>query len=96
MRSAKPGASTSAVELANVSQHGLWLLIDAREHYLPFDVFPWFRDATIRQLSRIERPARDHFYWPELDVDLTLDSIEHPEDHPLECRTRGGRSAGGG
>jgi hypothetical protein len=96
MRSAKPGASTSAVELANVSQHGLWLLIDAREHYLPFDVFPWFRDATIRQLSRIERPARDHFYWPELDVDLTLDTIEHPEDYPLECRTRGGRSAGGG
>jgi hypothetical protein len=96
MRSAKPGASTSAVELANVSQHGLWLLIDAREHYLPFDVFPWVRDATIRQLSRIERPTRDHLYWPELDVDLTLDSIEHPEDHPLECRTRGGRSAGGG
>jgi hypothetical protein len=31
-------------------------LIDDREHYLPFDTFPWFRDATIGQLSRIGGP----------------------------------------
>jgi hypothetical protein len=24
------------------------------------DAFPWFRDATIGQLARIERPIRDH------------------------------------
>jgi Protein of unknown function (DUF2442) len=86
MRSAEPGTNTSAVELANVSPHGLWLLIDAREHYLAFDAFPWFRDATIGQLSRIERPAPDHLYWPELDVDLALDSIERPEAYPLVSR----------
>jgi hypothetical protein len=86
MRSAEPGTSTSAVELANVSPHGFWLLIDAREHYLPFDAFPWFRDATIGQLSRIERPTRDHLYWPDLDVDLTLDSIERPDAYPLVSR----------
>lgn len=86
MRSGEPGTSTSAVELANVSPHGLWLLIDDREHYLPFDAFPWFRDATIGQLSRIERPTRDHLYWPELDVDLTRDSIERPDVYPLVSR----------
>jgi hypothetical protein len=69
-----------------VSQHGLWLLIDLEEHYLPFDDFPWFRDATIGQLCYIQRPTRDHLYWPELDVDLTLDSIERPRDHPLVSR----------
>lgn len=52
MRSAKPGAGTSGVELSNVSPHGLWLLVDQVERYLPFDEFPWFRDATIRQLAR--------------------------------------------
>ena len=86
MRSAEPGTSISGVELSNVSQHGLWLLIDGGEHYLPFEAFPWFRDATIGQLSRIERPTKDHFYWPELDVDLSLDSIERPEDRPLVSR----------
>ncbi len=86
MKSAEPGTNTSAVELANVSPHGLWLLIDAREHYLPFDAFPWFREATIAQLSRIERPTRDHLHWPDLDVDLTLDNIERPEAYPLVSR----------
>lgn len=88
MRSAEPGVSTSAVELANVSSHGLWLLIDEREHYLPFDLFPWFREASIGQLSRIERPTREHLYWPDLDVDLTLDSIQRPEAYPLVSRAR--------
>ena len=87
MKSAQPGASTSGVELANVSQHGLWLFIDGREHFLPFDSFPWFRDATIAELGRIERLGPDHLHWPDLDVDLTVDSIEHPERFPLVSRS---------
>lgn len=88
MKSAQPGASTSSVELANVSQHGLWLFIDGNEHYLAFDSFPWFRDATISQLSRIERPGCGHLRWPDLDVDLSVESIEHPERFPLVSRSR--------
>ena len=80
--------NTSTVELSNVSAHGLWLLIDERELYLPFDQFPWFRDATIAQLARIDRPAPDHLRWPDLDVDLSLASIEHPERYPLVSGTR--------
>ncbi len=80
--------NTSTVELSNVSAHGLWLLIDERELYLPFDQFPWFRDATIAQLARIDRPAPDHLRWPDLDVDLSLASIEHPERYPLVSGAR--------
>ena len=87
MKSAQPGANTSSVELANVSPHGLWLLIDGKEHYLPFDSFPWFRDATIGELSRIERPGPGHVHWPDLDVDLSVESIEHPERFPLVSRS---------
>jgi hypothetical protein len=83
MRSEGHGEPTSAVELTNVSEHGLWLLVDGREHLLPFDAFPWFRDATIAQLAEIERPAPGHLRWPALDVDLSIDSIEHPEHYPL-------------
>jgi len=54
------GRPTSAVEQTNVSPRGMWLLVDGRELYLPFDVFPWFRDASIAQLARIERPTPDH------------------------------------
>ena len=88
MRSAKHGSDTLGVELSNVSAHGLWVLVDQKEYHLPFEHFPWFRDATIRQLSRIERPSPQHLYWPELDVDLTLDGIENPEKYPRVSKAR--------
>ena len=89
MKSAGPGPSTSGVELANVSQHGFWLDVDGTEHYLAFDHFPWFRDATINQIASIERPRPTHLRWPELDVDLTVDMIDHPEAYPLVSRGGG-------
>jgi len=81
-----PGSVTSDVEITNVSRHGFWILIDEQELFLSFDDFPWFRHATIDELTHLERPAEHHLYWPELDVDLTLDSIEHPERYPLKAR----------
>ena len=52
------------------TQLGLWLLVDGKEHYLPFDEFPWFRNASVRELTNVERPTDEHLRWPELDVDL--------------------------
>jgi hypothetical protein len=86
-RFAPPGSATSAPEVTNVSSHGFWLLLDERELCLPFDEFPWFREATIAQLSAVERPLPHHLYWPELDIDLHVDSIEHPEKFPKVSRT---------
>ena len=83
MRSALPGKSTSEVEVTNVSRHGFWLLIGERELFLPFDKFPWFRDVPIGQLLRVEQPHPAHLYWPDLDVDLAVESIEFPERFPL-------------
>jgi hypothetical protein len=28
----------------------------------------------------------DHLYWPDLDIDLSLESIRHPENFPLISR----------
>ncbi len=88
MRSVRPGTPTSGVEVTNVSTNGLWLLVDNREHFLAFAQFPWFADATIRQLTRLERPGPHHLYWPDLDVDLAVESIEHPESYPLVSKAR--------
>lgn len=86
MPSEPRGASTSPVEVGNVTKTGFWLLIDDREHFLPYDSFPWFRGATIDALTTIERPSPHHLYWPELDVDLAVESIEHPDRYPLVSR----------
>ena len=38
-------APARGAEVTNISAHGLWLLIDGREIFLPFDEFPWFKLA---------------------------------------------------
>jgi hypothetical protein len=83
MRSAPPGPSTSPVEVTNVSPHGFWLFVGDRELFVPFKNFPWFREATVREIANVELPSPHHLYWPDLDIDLAVESIEHPEKYPL-------------
>ena len=86
MKSENIGAGTLAVEVLNVSPHGFWLLVDSKEYFLSVDDFPWFRAATLKQLFNVELHHGDHLYWPELDVDLDLERILHPEKFPLVAK----------
>ena len=69
--------------MTNVSVHGFWLLLEGRELFLPFTTFPWFKSAAIGQLVNVELPRPDHLRWPDLDIDLHVDSILHPDAYPL-------------
>ena len=81
-----PGAVTSKAEVTNISRHGFWLLVDDRELFLPFEEFPWFRKASVEAILDVERHRQIHIRWPRLDVDLTLETIEHPERYPLRAK----------
>lgn len=83
MKSAKLGKSTSTAEVTNVSKHGFWILLGDEELFVPFSQFPWFKDAPVSQLLNVEWPQPHHLYWPDLDVDLAVESIRHPEKFPL-------------
>ncbi len=86
MSSSALGGRASAVEVTHVSSRGLWLLSHDKEFFLSYEDFPWFVDQPIRALMHIEEPRRGHFYWPEIDVDLTEEIIEHPERFPLRSK----------
>ncbi len=77
------GADTSAAEVTNISQHGFWLLIGDQEAFLPFENFPWFREAPVGSILHVELQSPDHLYWPELDVDLETECILNPDAYPL-------------
>ena len=83
MKSETLGPGTLAAEVTNISGQGFWIWLGDREVFLPFERFPWFRDATVAGITRLERPQPFHLYWPDLDVDLEVDSIDHPERYPL-------------
>ncbi len=88
MKSAAPGPSTSAVEVTNVSSQGFWLFVGQRERFVPFRDFPWFKNASIRPIAHVELPSPHRLYWPDLDIDVALESIEHPEKCPLVSTAR--------
>jgi len=82
MRSSKPGGVDSSARLGEVGIYDFSIHVDGRFLRLTYYDFPWFRDATLEQLAAIERPAPDRLRWPELDVDLSIESIENPKRYP--------------
>lgn len=86
MRSKPLGKSTSPVEVTNISSHGVWLLAGEKELFLSYEDFPWFKDVPVGKVLTVEEPTPGHFYWPDLDIDLTAEIIEHPERFPLKSK----------
>jgi len=82
MYSSALGDSTSKVEVTHISGHGVWLLTHDKELFMSYDEFPWFREQPVKAVLHVEEPTPGHFYWPEIDVDLTEEIIEHPDRFP--------------
>ena len=74
---------SSEVEIIQISKHGIWLLLHEKEHFLSFENFPWFKDAPVSAIHNVEMLNERHLYWPDLDIDLAVESIENPNSFPL-------------
>jgi hypothetical protein len=83
MNSKTLGTNISAVEVSLVTWQGLWLLVRDREYFLPDDEYPWFRNARIAEIMNVQLLHGHHLRWPDLDVDLDLESLEKPQQFPL-------------
>jgi uncharacterized protein DUF2442 len=86
MKSNPRGKITLEVEVTQIDRQGIWLLISDKESFLPFEKFPWFRDAAVGAIHNVELLNERHLHWPDLDIDLEVESIEHPERFPLKSK----------
>ncbi len=86
MNSSAHGKTTSAVEVTNISAHGIWLFSHSQELFMSYEDFPWFKDQPVKFILNVEEHAPGHFYWPDIDVDLTEEIIQHPERFPLKFK----------
>ena len=87
MKSHAGGKSTLAAEVTQIDKQGIWVLIGEKESFLSFENFPWFRNASVSAIHNVELLNPRHLHWPELDVDLAVESIEHPERFPLVAKS---------
>ena len=53
---------------------------------MSYDDFPWFHDETVSTILNVEESSNGHFYWPDLDVDLSVEIIENPGLFPLKAK----------
>ena len=87
MKSENLGTATSQAEITHISQHGIWLLCNKNEFFLPYEKFPWFKKARIDEIHNVKMLSPEHLYWEALDVDLSLSIIEKPEGFTLVARS---------
>ncbi|RLD04854.1 MAG: hypothetical protein DRI32_04980 [Chloroflexi bacterium] len=69
-------------QITSIEDDGFWLLVQNEEFFVPFDRYPDFQNATIQQIFNFEDDG-DEFYWADLDIDIELDALRHPDRFPL-------------
>ena len=87
MKSLKSGKNTS-ISVENITPFGVWILVGGKEYFLSYRDYPYFKDQTVRSIQNVELLHGFHLYWPDLDVDLEIDSLENPEKYPLKSRAQ--------
>ncbi len=83
MSSQPHGIGTSGIEVTDISPHGIWVLARGEEIFLSYEAFPWFKRGTVEAVLNVEEQSPGHYYWPDLDIDLGIDSMRDPARYPL-------------
>ena len=67
---------------------GQWQgIVSDKELFMPYADFPWFKDAPVGKVLNVTEPTPGHFFCLYLDVDLGIESIEHPERFSLVAKS---------
>ena len=66
-----------------INSQGLMVSVAGHDYFLSYNRVPWMRDASIRSVLNVRICGRNAIEWPELDVDLEIESLRHPERYPL-------------
>ena len=73
-------------EVTHISANGIWILTGDKELFMSYNDFPWFKEAPEEKIFNIEEPTPGHFYWPDLDIDLSVNIIKNPALFPLKMQ----------
>ena len=78
--------NTKPVSVLMINAQGIMINVGGQDFFLSYNRVPWFKDATIKSVLNVQLSGKNAIEWPELDVDLEIDSLRHPERYPLVMR----------
>ena len=69
-------------QVTSIQSTGFWVIVDDKEYFIDFEDYPDFKKATVAQIHSFRR-SKGCLHWDELDVDIEIDALKHPEQYPL-------------
>lgn len=72
-----------AVSVLMINSQGMMLSVQGNDYFVSYNRVPWLRDARISSALNVRMSGPDAIEWPDLDVDLEIESLKHPERYPL-------------
>jgi len=86
MKLLRNGKNILKVNVEKTSSFGIWILVKGKEYFLSYEEYPFFKRRALKSVKNVKIIHGFHLYWPELDVDLSIDNLEHPEKYPLKIK----------
>ncbi len=66
-----------------INSQGMMLSVQGNDYFVSYNRVPWLRDARISSALNVRMAGQNAIEWPDLDVDLEIESLIHPECYPL-------------
>lgn len=73
----------TSVSVLMINSQGMMLSVQGNDYFVSYNRVPWLRDARISSALNVRMSGPDAIEWPDLDVDLEIESLKHPERYPL-------------
>ena len=66
----------TSVNVLMINAQGMMLSVLGQDYFISYNRMPWLRE-------NVRMAGRNAIEWPELDIDLEIESLKHPERYPL-------------
>ena len=84
--SLRNNSDNTLVNVLMINAQGIMISVLGHDYFLSYNRIPWMQDAPIRSVLKVRMSGSEAIEWPDLDVDLEIDSLQHPERYPLVIR----------
>ena len=79
----KNNSQPTSVAVLMINAQGMLISVQGQDYFLSYNCVPWLRDARISSVLNVRMSGARSIEWPELDIDLEVESLRHPERYPL-------------
>lgn len=66
-----------------INSQGIMISVCGNDYFLSYNRIPWMLSAAIGDVLNVRMSGRNAIEWPALNVDLEIESLQHPERYPL-------------